>query len=49
MQNGDFSSLNSALNVFPQTFREEPNVGKGLRPARSLDLSTCDFYLGGDT
>lgn len=43
-----FSSLNSAWNVLPhETFRQEPTVSKGLRPARSPDLSMCDFYLGG--
>jgi hypothetical protein len=45
---GDFGSLTSAWNVLPhETFREEPTVGKGLRPARSPDLSTYDFYLRG--
>jgi len=34
MQNGDFSSLNSAWNVLPrETVREEPTVSKGLLPA----------------
>jgi len=46
MQNGDFSSLNSTWNVLPhETISEEPTVSKGLQPARSLDLSMCDFYL----
>jgi hypothetical protein len=47
MQNGDFISLSSPLNVLShETLREEPTVSKGLRPSHSPDLSTCDFYLG---
>jgi hypothetical protein len=47
MQNADFGSINSAWNVLPhETIIEEPTVSKGLWPARSLDLSVCDFYLG---